>query len=541
MTSSFHPHPAPVNDSADAGQAGAGGDAGQSASMHRFGRLPTTVKLIALMLLALAPLMMIAVLASMETARNNRATRMAASVALAAESGRQIDILVARTALTLRASGTALLSARGEGCMRTLEALAASHRVRVDFALRDHDGRLVCATRGYHPDGEPVVTRPQATIRLSPDGQTLTVLTLAGNDQLIGEARFSQATVAATARPRVAEDSYRLVLKTDGHTMPLGGTERGLAGGTTVTVPVVDGEGRLELTLPVRRPTASEILSVLLPVVMLVAAGMVAFLVMDRLMLRPLKQLQAAVLAYGAGESALAMPPLTTPAHEIRTLADAFRNVTRTITRHETDLEEGLARQTRLTREVHHRVKNNLQVVASLLSLHARGARSQDVADAYAAIQRRVDALAVVHRNHYAELEENRGVALRPLIGELAANLRATAPPKAMSMPIILDLASLYATQDVAVPVAFLVTEMVESAMLRTPKSTISVSLKHVAPGRAVLTATGKALTAGQAIKDAEQRERAERVLAGLARQLRSTLERDEIEGTMAIEIAVVD
>jgi two-component system, sensor histidine kinase PdtaS len=79
-------------------------------------------------------------------------------------------------------------------------------------------------------------------------------------------------------------------------------------------------------------------------------------------------------------------------------------------------------------REVHHRVKNNLQVVASLLNLHARGAKTEDASAAYASIQRRVDALAVVHRNHYAELEENRGVALKPLISELGANLRANAP-----------------------------------------------------------------------------------------------------------------
>ncbi len=122
-------------------------------------------------------------------------------------------------------------------------------------------------------------------------------------------------------------------------------------------------------------------------------------------------------------------PPLTTPALEIRTLGDAFQRAAQTITRHETELEEGLARQTKLTREVHHRVKNNLQVVASLLNIHARGAHSVEASDAYATIQRRVDALALVHRSHYAELEVNQGIALRPLIGELAAICAGRCPP----------------------------------------------------------------------------------------------------------------
>ena len=57
-------------------------------------------------------------------------------------------------------------------------------------------------------------------------------------------------------------------------------------------------------------------------------------------------------------------------------------------------------------------------------------------------------------------------MALKPLISELAANLRATAPAAASGMAIRLDLAPFYATQDVAVSVAFLVTEIAEYAML---------------------------------------------------------------------------
>lgn len=73
-------------------------------------------------------------------------------------------------------------------------------------------------------------------------------------------------------------------------------------------------------------------------------------------------------------------------------------------------------------------MKNNLQVISSLINFHARGATGPEAMAAYASIQRRVDALAVVHRHHFAELEDNRGLNLRTMIGELAANIRATAP-----------------------------------------------------------------------------------------------------------------
>jgi len=188
-----------------------------------------------------------------------------------------------------------------------------------------------------------------------------------------------------------------------------------------------------------------------------------------------------------------------------------------------------------LVREVHHRVKNNLQVVASLLNLHSRGAISEEVAAAYASIQRRVDALAVVHRNHYAELEENRGVALKPLISELAANLRATATARAAAMQIRLDVGAFYVNQDVAVSVAFLITEIAEFGML-CGANLVSITLDEESPGAARLSIEVDALS-GEIHCDAE---RFDRIVTGLARQLRSTLDRDPARGLYSLTVAVV-
>jgi two-component sensor histidine kinase len=128
----------------------------------------------------------------------------------------------------------------------------------------------------------------------------------------------------------------------------------------------------------------------------------------------------------------------------------------------ERQMAQALEGQTRLVREVHHRVKNNLQVVASLLSIHGRTAEDVEAKAAYAAIGRRVDALSVVHRNHYAELEENQGIALRPMLTELAAGLRASSPEGVLPIKIELELDNISTTQDVAVATAFLITEVVE-------------------------------------------------------------------------------
>jgi two-component sensor histidine kinase len=187
-------------------------------------------------------------------------------------------------------------------------------------------------------------------------------------------------------------------------------------------------------------------------------------------------------------------------------------------------MADALDGQRRLVREVHHRVKNNLQVVASLLNIHGRNAETGEARAAYAAIGRRVGALSIVHRNHFAEMEENRGIAMRPLLSELAAELRAGAPESARGLAIELDLEPVYTTQDAAVAVAFLITEIIEFSMLRAPSELIEVSLRRTSELTARLRVSSAVLVPDEA--DAPDKVQFERVIAGLAKQLRSTLER---------------
>ncbi len=270
--------------------------------------------------------------------------------------------------------------------------------------------------------------------------------------------------------------------------------------------------------------TTGDRLMLLLPFLMWLVAALLTWFLVTRLLIRPLRQLQRAVVGYEPGDADFVLPRKLGPATGIQELRDAFGRVIARVERSEHEMADALEGQRKLVREVHHRVKNNLQVVASLLNIHGRSAESPHARAAYASISRRVGALSIVHRNHFAEMEENRGIALRPLLAELAAELRATAPEAARGLKIELDLESANTTQDVAVSVAFLVTEIVEYAMLHTPEEPLEISLRRTSELTARLALNSKVLVPDE--DGVREKVQFERIVGGLAKQLRSTLDR---------------
>jgi hypothetical protein len=509
----------------------------------RFAGLSSGLKMLLILGVGLAPLGLIAILASLESARDGNADRARQTLTHLDIKAQRVGSLLSRSASTIRAASAAIaMTPPGSGvCENTLLRLHRAQTFPGRFALYGSGNTLRCTTPGYVPPAVPAANGRRSLIEISQDGEALRFALFDDAGAVEGVGEFSRDALAELTYLPGTDGDFDLTLVGGGREMLL---RDGYRPGTLVetvtgTISIVDDRLQMRIALGAMPVTAAEVLMTLLPVLMWIFAAFTGWIVLDRLLLRPLMRMQRAIAAYRPGDRHIDLPALRTPAREINDLGYAFERVVHTVAQHEEDLEAGIERQTRLVREVHHRVKNNLQVVASLLNLHARGSPNEQVAAAYASIQRRVDALAVVHRNHYAELEENRGVAVRPLISELGANLRATAPASAAGMSIRIDIEPLFVTQDVAVSVAFLITELVEFAMFCNARS-VAISLIGDGPGSARLTVDSDSLK-GEITCDQGLFERFDRVITGLSRQLRSTLERDSEAGRYSLNIATVN
>ena len=125
------------------------------------------------------------------------------------------------------------------------------------------------------------------------------------------------------------------------------------------------------------------------------------------------------------------------------------------------------------------------------------------------------------------------------MLGELASNLRATAPDDAQ-LGIVVDVESLCVNQDVAVAVAFLLTEAIELAMGCDRAAKLRVSVKAGSePDRATLRISSPALIGDECFHTLFA-ARYGRVLEGLSRQLRAKLHHEPLTGAFEIGIAVI-
>ena len=493
---------------------------------ERFERLPTAAKLLLILTAVLLPIgLALAVLGERGIQQANDALNDRNAVQSRA-AARGVESLIARNALALRiAAAAALQNPAAHGaqlCDDMASALSTAPAITRRFSLRSSNGDLLCAYGGFAPkEGAPLVAPGGIRVWLDPDGREV--------DLRVGvNEGMATASLGAAELRSAASDGGPLIkmmqLRGGGETMTIIGGDSAAENLTVADWPISNGSLTAHVGSEPQRITTADRLLLLLPLLMWIAAAIITWSLVSRLLVRPLRRLESAVVAYRAGGGSEELPRRLGPSQEIEGLRNAFARAIDRAEESERETGAALEGQRRLVREVHHRVKNNLQVVASLLNIHGRTAETVDARAAYAGISRRVGALSIVQRNHFAEMEENRGISIRPLVSELAAELRAGAPDEARGLRIDLELDSLYTTQDAAVALAFLITEVVEFAMLNAPHDPIEISLRRTSELTARLTLGSPILKPED--EDEPGKQQFERIIAGLAKQLRSPLDR---------------
>lgn len=239
-------------------------------------------------------------------------------------------------------------------------------------------------------------------------------------------------------------------------------------GGDAVIVPLYAPDLYAVMSWAPERPLWQRVggvaFSIAAPLLIWLLAIGAGWLAIEVFVARPLSSLEAAARGYARGEDVGDSPALLSAPSEIRSLRRTLAAMAKTLRGRELRLVEALAEERALLREVHHRVKNNLQMVASLLNIQSRAASDESESWGLARAHDRVQLLAVVHQRIYSS-GELRDVRVDDIAAEVARQLLQSRGASAKEINLVMELGSARAGVDRAVPLAFLIGEGVSVAL----------------------------------------------------------------------------
>jgi len=228
-----------------------------------------------------------------------------------------------------------------------------------------------------------------------------------------------------------------------------------------------------------------------MPALMWLASLLVAILASERLVTRHIRTLRRSITRFAAGNHRMDGLDLPDAAIELRDVADAYVKMTYTILQDEAELENMVHQREVLLREVHHRVKNNLQLISSIINMQMRQLHSRDARILMKGLQDRVMSLATIHRGLY-QTSGLADVRADELLSDIVRQILKMSTGPGRVFDVTTEFDDLHLTPDQAVPLSLLLTEALTNALkyagtdgLGLPR--INISLRREGAIEAVL------------------------------------------------------
>ncbi len=157
-----------------------------------------------------------------------------------------------------------------------------------------------------------------------------------------------------------------------------------------------------------------------------------------------------------------------------------YGNLENTVAERTLSLRQALDERELLLKEIHHRVKNNLQVISSLLSLQSRQTDESLVQAMFAESQNRVSAIALIHEQLY-QTDNLSEINLQEYIRNLAQSLFTAFGARSTKIRLQIDVVPIMVNIETAMPCGLIINELISNALkyafTNTESGIITVSL----------------------------------------------------------------
>ena len=201
----------------------------------------------------------------------------------------------------------------------------------------------------------------------------------------------------------------------------------------------------------------------------------------------------------------------------------------------EAQIKASLAEKEVLLKEIHHRVKNNLQVISSLLNLQSGRIEDEAVREKFLDSERRVRSMALIHERLYRSDDLAR-IDLAEYINNLVAGFRSAFEGTLAKVRIDVMVEPIHLGVDQAVPTGLIVNELVSNSLKhafpsdRSGKVVINVVTET--PEMVLVTVTDDGVGLSSEYDTRKTRSLGMQLVSTLVKQLAGTLEFDNAQGT---------
>lgn len=119
-----------------------------------------------------------------------------------------------------------------------------------------------------------------------------------------------------------------------------------------------------------------------------------------------------------------------------------------------------------LLKEIHHRVKNNLQVISSLLNLQAGTANAEEVTKEFEVARLRIGSMATIHELLYKTADFDK-IDYQVYVHSLVENIRESmdrGTEERVSPEVIIEMKDIYLNINTSIPIGLIITEILTNA-----------------------------------------------------------------------------
>ena len=187
-----------------------------------------------------------------------------------------------------------------------------------------------------------------------------------------------------------------------------------------------------------------------------------------------------------------------------------------------------------LLKEIHHRVKNNLQVIASLLSLQSHHIKDKESLEIFKESQNRVRSMALIHEKLYTS-EDFSHIDIASYIQDLTASLFSTYTVS-NAIKVTIAITDIFLTITTAIPCGLIINELVTNALKHAfPQErdgTITVSMTPSTKESLILTVSDTGIGFPEGIDFRNTTTLGMQLVISLVEQLDGTITLDRSAGT---------